>query len=114
MSDTKTMGQELQGEILKTVRKGQDAVVEAIQLWADAVQAIKPPMPEVGIPFAEVGIPFADKLPKPGELVAGTYDFVEQLLAAQRKFAEDVLHATAPLFYGDTTPAAKKTGTAAK
>ena len=63
---------------------------------------------------AEVGIPFADKLPKPSELVAGTYDFVEQLLAAQRKFAEDVLHATAPLFYGDTAPAAKKTGTAAK
>src|ERR1051326_3760660 len=108
MSDTKTVGQQLQGEILKTVRKGQDAVVEAIQLWADAVQAIKPPMPEVGIPFA-------DKLPKPGELVAGTYDFVEQLLAAQRKFAEDVLHATAPLFNGDTTPpAAKKTGAAAK
>jgi hypothetical protein len=107
MSDTKTTGQELQGEILKTVRKGQDAVVEAIQLWADAVQSIRPPLPEVGIPFA-------DKLPKPGELVAGTYDFIEQLLAAQRKFAEDVLHATEPLLYGDTTPAAKKTGAAAK
>ena len=107
MSDTKTVGQELQGEILKTVRKSQDAVVDAIQLWADAVQAIKPPLPEVGIPFA-------DKLLKPSELVAGTYDFVEQLLAAQRKFAEDVLHATAPLFYGDTTPAAKKTSSAAK
>jgi hypothetical protein len=45
--------------------------------------------------------------------VAGTYDFVEQLVAAQRKFAEDVLHATAPLFYGDTAPA-KKTGASAK
>ena len=51
-----------------------------------------------------MGIPFADKLPKPSEMVADTYDFVEQLLAAQRKFAEDVLHATAPLFYGDATP----------
>lgn len=107
MSDTKTMGHELQGEILKTVRAGQDAVVDAIQLWADAVQSIKPPFPEVGIPFA-------DKLPKPGELVAGTYDFVEQLLAAQRKFAEDVLHATAPLFYGETAPATKKASTTAK
>jgi hypothetical protein len=107
MTATKTVGQELQGEILKTVRKGQDAVVDAIQLWADAVQAIKPPLPEVGIPFA-------DKLPTPGELVTGAYDFAEQLLAAQRKFAEDVLHATAPLFNGDTAPAAKKTGTTAK
>jgi hypothetical protein len=107
MSDTKTMGQELQGEIINTVRKGQDAVVDAIQMWTDAVQAIKPPMPEVGIPFA-------DKLPTPGELVTGAYDFAEQLLAMQRKFAEDVLHATAPLFTGDTAPAAKKAGSAAK
>ena len=107
MSDTKTAGQELQGEILKTVRKSQETVVDAIQMWADAVQAIKPPMPEVSIPFA-------DKLPKPDEWVAGAYDFAEQLLAAQRKFAEDVLRATAPLFYGETAPAAKKAGGTAK
>ena len=37
MSDTKTVGQELQGEILKTVRKSQETVVDAIQMWADAV-----------------------------------------------------------------------------
>jgi hypothetical protein len=107
MTATQTMGQELQGEILKTVRKSQDAVVDAIQMWADAVQSIKPQLPEVDIPFS-------DKLPKPSELVSGAYDFVEQLLAAQRKFAEDVLHATTPLFYGDTTATAKKTGTTAK
>src|SRR5256885_10677186 len=82
MSDTKTVGQELQGEILKTVRKSQDAVVDAIQMWADAVQSIKPPLPEVSVPFS-------DKLPKPSELVTGAYDFAEQLLATQRKFAED-------------------------
>ena len=107
MSDTKTVGQELQGEILKTVRKGQDAMVDAIQMWADAVQSIKPPLPEVSVPFA-------DKLPTPGDLVTGAYDFAEQLLAAQRKFAEDVLQATAPLYHADIAPAAKKTGTAAK
>ena len=107
MSDTKTATQELQGEILKTVRKGQETVVDAIQMWTGAVQAIKPPMPDVSIPFS-------DKLPKPSELVAGAYDFAEQLLAAQRKFAEDVLHATAPLFYGETVPAAKKASGTAK
>ena len=101
MSNTKTVGQELQGEILKTVRKSQETVVDAIQMWADAVQAIKPPMPEVSIPFT-------GKLPKPDEWVAGAYDFAEQLLSAQRKFAEDVLAATAPLFYGDASPTAKK------
>ena len=107
MSDTKTVGHELQGEILKTVRKGQDAMVDAIQMWADAVQSIKPPLPEMSVPFA-------DKLPTPGDLVTGAYDFAEQLLAAQRKFAEDVLQATAPLYHADIAPAAKKTGTAAK
>jgi hypothetical protein len=107
MSDTKTVGQEFQGEILKTVRRGQDAVVDAIQMWADAVGSIKPPFPEVSIPFA-------DKVPTPAELVTGAYDFAEQLLAAQRKFAEDVLRVTAPLYDGDTAPAAKKTGTTAK
>ena len=107
MRDTKTVGQELQGEILKTVRKSQETVVDEIQMWADAVQAIKPPMPEVSVPFS-------DKLPKPDEWVAGAYDFAEQLLAAQRKFAEDVLRATAPLFYGETAPAAKKTTTTTK
>jgi len=100
MSNTKSVGQELQGEILKTVRKSQETVVDAIQMWADAVQAIKPPLPEVSIPFSA-------KLPKPSEVVAGAYDFAEQLLAAQRKFAEDVLKATTPLFYGETAPAAK-------
>ena len=104
MSDTNTATHELQGEILKTVRKSQETVVDAIQMWADAVQAIKPPLPEVNIPFS-------DKLPKPEDRVSGAYDFAEQLLAAQRKFAEDVLHATAPLFYGETAPAAKKAST---
>ena len=100
-----TATQELQGEILKTVRKSQDAVVDAIQAWTDAVQSIKPPFPDVTIPFT-------DKLPKPGELVASAYDFAEQLLAAQRKFAEDVLAATAPLYTSEPAPAKKATATA--
>ena len=94
MSDSKTVGQELQGEILKTVRKGQEAVVDAIQVWADAVQAIKPPLPEVGIPFA-------DKLPKPQDVVASGYDFAQKLLTSQRKFADEVVKAAAPLLPGN-------------
>jgi hypothetical protein len=55
-------------------------------------------------------MPFADKLPKPSELVADAYDFAGQLLAAQRKFAEDVIQITAPVVGGEApAPAAKKT-----
>ena len=55
-------------------------------------------------------MPLADKLPKPEEVVANAYDFAEQLLAGQRKFAEEMLHATAPLTQGKghTTKTAAK------
>ena len=90
MNDPRAIGQELQEQILDTIRKSQEAVTDAIRIWADAVQAItpSPPIPQP---------PFADKLPKPGELVANAYDFAEQLLAAQRKFAVDVMQAAAPV-----------------
>ena len=40
-------------------------------------------------------------LSKPGEFVASAYDFAEQLLTSQRKFAEGMVEATKPLV-GDT------------
>jgi hypothetical protein len=98
--------QELQSEILNTISKSQAAVVDAIESWATAVQSIKPELPDVNVPFA-------DKLPTPQEVVASAYDFAEQLLASQRKFAEDLLHATAPLLGTGTAPAAKKSSKAA-
>jgi hypothetical protein len=84
------VAQELTNEVLNTISKSQAAVVDAIETWASAVQSIKPDLPDVNVPFA-------DKLPTPQDVVAGAYDFAEQLLASQRKFAEDLLKATAPL-----------------
>jgi len=83
-------GQDLQNEVLNTIRKSQAAVVDAIEAWARTVQSIKPDLPGVNVPFA-------DKLPKPDQVVANAYDFAEQLLSAQRKFAEDVLKAMSPV-----------------
>lgn len=90
MSDPTTMAKEMQGQILETIRKSQEAVTNAIRTWADAVHSITPSLP---IP----ALPLVDKMPKPGDVLASAYDFAEQLLAAQRKFAEDVLQATAPV-----------------
>jgi hypothetical protein len=84
------VGQELTSEVLNTISKSQAAVIDAIETWATAVQSIKPDLPDVNVPFA-------NKLPSPQEVVASAYDFAEQLLASQRKFAEDLLNATAPL-----------------
>lgn len=108
MTDTKTINQELQGQILDTIRKSQETVVEAIGNWADTIQALTPSMP---VP----AMPFTDKLPAPSDMVANAYDFAEQLLATQRKFAEDVLEATAPVLTASGGPAtAKKTATSAR
>ena len=87
MAETRTTSQEIQGEILDAVRKSQEAVVDAIQRWADTVQALTPSIP---VP----NMPYTDKLPKPEELVAGAYDFAEQMLISQRKFTESWLEAT--------------------
>ena len=93
MNSTRTPGQQVQDDILKTVQTSQEAVLDAVKAWADAVQSITPKLPAVNPPFA-------DKLPKPEDVVASGYDFAEHLLANQRKFAEDVLKATAPLMPG--------------
>jgi hypothetical protein len=82
--------QAVQNEVLNTVRKSQEAVIDAIKTWVETVQSITPKIPAVDVPFA-------DKLPKPEEVVASAYDFAEQLLASQRKFAEEVVKATASL-----------------
>ena len=88
-----TATQDLQNEILTTVRKGQESVIDAIRTWVETVQSMTPKVPAMDMPFA-------DKLPKPEEVVASAYDFAEQLLASQRKFAEEVLKATSALTPG--------------
>jgi hypothetical protein len=85
--------QDLQNEILSTVRKSQETVVDAIKTWVETVQSITPKAPAVDLPFA-------GKLPKPEEVVASAYDFAEQLLASQRRFAEEVIKATSALTPG--------------
>jgi hypothetical protein len=92
-------GQELTSEVLKTITKSQEAVVDAIETWAATLSSVTPELPAVNMPFA-------DKLPTPADVVAHAYDFAAQLLASQRKFAEDLLKATAPLLPGATAQAA--------
>jgi hypothetical protein len=91
MASTPT--QDLQNEVLNTVRKSQETVIDALKTWVETVQSITPKVPAVDMPFA-------DNLPKPEEIVASAYDFAEQLLASQRKFAEEVLRATSALAPG--------------
>jgi hypothetical protein len=105
MTNPIVSGKEMQAQILETIRKSQEAVTNAISTWADAVHSITPSVP---IP----SVPLVDKMPKPGDLLANAYDFAEQLLAAQRKFAEDILQAVAPVLAAkEESGSASKSGT---
>jgi hypothetical protein len=89
MTETQSVSH-VQGEIIKTVNQSQDALIEVVRDWTDAVQAITPKLPAVNVPFA-------GRMPEPEHLVASAYDFAEQLLRSQRRFAEELIKATAPL-----------------
>ena len=86
--------EQVQEELLSAIRKSQDIVLQAVKAWVDSAQELTSKMPSVQLPFA-------DQLPKPEDIVSGTYDFAEQVLANQRKFAEEILEVTAPLLPHD-------------
>jgi hypothetical protein len=85
-----TPAQDMQEEFLSAIRKSQETVIDALKSWVETVQSITPKLPAFEVPGA-------DKLPRPEELVASAYDFAEQLLHSQRKFAEEVVKATASI-----------------
>jgi hypothetical protein len=96
---------ELEEGFLSATSKSQEIMLEVLKTWVDTIQAFTPKVPSIQIPYV-------DRLPKPEDVVASSYDFAEQLLASQRKFAEEVVKTTAALLprNGDTapkTPAAK-------
>ena len=92
-TSTSSTQKELQDQILSMVRKGQEIALDAIKTMVDTVHTITPKVPAMDVPFA-------DRLPKPQDVVAGGYDFAEKLLTNQRKFADEVIKATAPLMPG--------------
>jgi len=104
MASATSTQQELQDQFLATVRKGQEIALDAIRTMVDTIQTITPQVPSVDLPFV-------DKLPKPQDVVASGYDFAQQLLTSQRKFADEVVKAAAPLLPGtngsETKAAAK-------
>jgi hypothetical protein len=95
MASTSTSTQrELQDQFLSIVSKSQEMALDAIKSMVDTVQTITPKIPAVDVPFA-------DRLPKPQDVVASGYDFAQKLLSSQRKFADEVVKATAPLLPGN-------------
>ena len=89
MSQTASeFAQSIQEQTLTSIKQSQQAVVEAVHAWAQAVEKAVPESPS---------IPFASELPTPQQIVQTSFDFAEQLLKVQREFAESLLAAAAPV-----------------
>ncbi len=91
-----TATQDVQEQILSTIRKSQEMALDALKTWVETVQSVTAKIPSVDVPFA-------DRLPKPHEVVANSYGFAEQVLRNQKKFADEVLEVTSPLLPGEAS-----------
>jgi hypothetical protein len=80
--------QAAQEQTLKAIRETQHGIVEAVRTWADAVEKTVPAVP---------AMPFAEEIPSPQEIIHTSFEFAEQLLKAQREFAENILAAASPV-----------------
>ena len=97
---TRTSTQDLQEEFLATLRKGQKTIIGALRIWVDTVTTVTPRLSPLTDKLPNLTVPFAGKLPTPEEAVDSAYGLAEQLLANQRKFADDLLALTIPLMTG--------------
>ena len=88
-SNTKNSTDELQGQVLDSIRKGQEAAVDGLRTWTEAAEQFIPKTPVW---------PGADRYPSPAELVDSYFDFATELLKAQREFFHKAIQATAPIY----------------
>jgi hypothetical protein len=99
MSTVTELTQTAQEQTLAAVRQSQQIVVDAVRTWTEAVAKAVPAIP---------ALPFAEELPPLQESVASSFAFAEQLLKAQREFAEQVLEAAAPVLKPTRTKGSKQ------
>jgi hypothetical protein len=86
---TRNATDDLQGQVLDTIRKSQEAVVDGLRSWTEAAEQFVP---------KTAGWPGAERYPSPTELVDTAYDFAAELLKAQREFVHKAIEVTSPLY----------------
>ena len=98
------IAQDVQEQVLSTIRKSQEMTIDALKTWVETVQSVTQSLPSI----PAVSLPFADRLPNPSDVVASGYDFAEQILTNQRKFTDEVLEVASPLLPGEDSKSAPK------
>ncbi|WP_396909256.1 hypothetical protein [Mycolicibacterium sp.] len=97
MSTAEEIGQKVQEQALDTVRKTQDAVIEAVTAWTETANKLTAQLPD----FAkEYKVPeFADftkQFPAAADVIDSNFDFAQRILNNQRDFAQRIVAATKP------------------
>ncbi len=82
----------MQAQALESVKKGQAATLDAIRQWHEGMAKFAPSMPATPALPDEVKA----SIGKPEEIVDSVYDFASQLLELNKKFAHQLLEASAP------------------
>jgi len=77
-----------QQQAIAATHPTQPTIIAAVQAWSEAVEKIVP---------AAVPAPQTASLPVPRDVVRDSFDFAEQLLAAQSDFTARVLAAVRPV-----------------
>jgi hypothetical protein len=85
--------QELKDRFLSAIYESQEVTLHALKAWVEIAGYFTPQ-----VSYARLPLP--GRLPKAHDIVAGSFDFAEQLLASQRRFADDVLKVSSPLLPG--------------
>jgi hypothetical protein len=94
---TATMTKDAQEQVLGIVRKSQEMTLDAIKQVVETMNTAAAKLPAV--PFAGKlpslhQLPGAAALPAPETVVSATFDFLDRLLAEQRKFVGELVKST--------------------
>ncbi len=118
---TAAMTADVQQQVLGAVRKSQEMTLDAIKQIVETVNAAAGKLPaRPAMPFAVKlpslpQLPAGPSLPTPETVVSSTFDFLDRLLAEQRKFAGELVKATSDLRpAADAEPAAGESAPAAE
>jgi hypothetical protein len=97
MSNPQEIGQKAQEQALDTVRKTQDAVIEAVTAWTEAANKLTAQLPDFvkGYELPEFA-DFTKQFPTASEVIDSNFNFAQQVLTMQRDFAQRIIAAAKP------------------
>ena len=83
--------EDFQKQTLEMFRAQQEAYLNAVKAWRDAMSTTAAPPPATPAPAS----PQFDHMPTPAEIAEASYGFASRLLADQSKFLEELGRAMA-------------------